>query len=111
MTEFTPEAARLARAARGKNTSSSFQDELLTLPEDRRVQAGAIGRSVPDRWMHMYFRTLRGEENLTTAVKMMCFHCVGWEQAEVYACTAKGCPLWSYRPKKDGEDVQQQVTK
>jgi len=103
---WTKEEAAAAALKARNSAGTTIQDELLTLDEARRAQAGRIAASVPDLWMHMYFRTLRGDDGLPTAVKMMCYHCVGWEGVKegVKGCTSYGCPLWAYRPGQEDKD-------
>lgn len=34
----------------------------------------------------------------SAGIKAFCLQCVGFLRNEVRDCTAKGCPLWPYRP-------------
>jgi hypothetical protein len=77
----------------------SLQDELETLDEHRRAQAERIGRSAAKTYVAWYFKALRGELSVRKAVKIMCYHCCGWDRAEADRCSAGGCPLWAYRPR------------
>jgi len=82
----------------GVATVQTIKDELLTLPEARRPQAERIASTCSIPQIRGYFKALRGELSPKKAICMMCLHCVGWERAEAEGCTAKGCPLWAYRP-------------
>ncbi len=46
-----------------------------------------------------------GKASPRGAIKAMCLHCVGYQRADITACTGFSCPLWQYRPYQAGEDV------
>jgi len=52
---------------------------------------------VPQIYRAGYLKALAGRSP-KAAIKAFCLECVGWQRAEVAACTALACPLWSYRP-------------
>ena len=88
-------------------TTKRIQDALSGVAPTQRAQVEKIAVSCPPRHLGRYLRTVLGKESLPEAVKCMCFHCVGWENArfEVASCTARGCPLWAYRPVgPEGDD-------
>lgn len=91
-----------------RGVAKSLQEELGSVDEGRRPQVEKIARSCSPKYLKMYFRTIRGEVSPRTAIKVHCFHCVCWEMAEAKRCTAKGCPLWAYRPgaKRGASDAQ-----
>ena len=82
-----------------RSPTKTVQDELSTVPEAQRPQAERIANSCLPRYRKQYFRAIRGDASPRGAIKIMCFHCVAWEKNEAYGCTARGCPLWAYRPQ------------
>lgn len=50
------------------------------------------------------FRRAFSGASRTAAVKANCLMCGGFQRREVRGCTARGCPLWPYRPYQRGED-------
>ena len=44
------------------------------------------------------------------AVKMKCIECMGFQRSEVKRCTCLHSPLYLFRPYKDGETVDEELT-
>jgi hypothetical protein len=75
-------------------------EALQSIPEaEGRPQAAKVASGVKPMYRGMYAESIIGKASLPDAVKVMCLHCVGWERKEVTLCTARGCPLWKYRPE------------
>lgn len=49
----------------------------------------------------LYLRVLDGNATARTAIRVMCYECMGWQRREVARCTATACPLWQFRPGRD----------
>jgi hypothetical protein len=82
-----------------RSPTKTVQEELSGVDEARRPQVERIAKSCIKSLLRQYFRAIRGESSPRGAIKIMCLHCVGWEKSEAYGCTARGCPLWAYRPQ------------
>ena len=87
---------------RGKG-HKSLPESILMLPPYRGASATKIAAHCPKHCQKRYAMALTGAKSLKNAVMCMCWHCMGWERAEVTRCTAYGCPLWAYRPKRKTE--------
>lgn len=63
--------------------------------------------TVPKRFHSRMEKVLEGEAGYSTAVRMKCCDCMGFEETSkrVRECTSVACPLWNYRPyQKDGDE-------
>lgn len=58
---------------------------------------------VPAHYRKIYERAYAGTSR-SAAIKAFCLDCVGFSRADITSCTAKACPLYSYRPYQHGED-------
>lgn len=61
--------------------------------------------SAPSRYRPLLAKVLCGEATMGQAVRAQCQQCVGWEDtsARVKDCASRGCPIWHFRPYRDGE--------
>lgn len=57
---------------------------------------------VPVKYREQYKKAMSGESR-TTAVKLMCYSCCGFEDVarRVSECNTVTCPLWPYRKVKE----------
>lgn len=65
-------------------------------------------QAVPDRYKPAYTKCLQGKVPRSKAIALKCYDCCGWQRKQpgldgdtidmVRECTARGCPLWAYRP-------------
>ena len=76
----------------------SAKDAISRLDPARRAQVALILRDCPISRQKQYMRAVTGKGGRKNAITAMCIHCCGWERKEVYECTARGCPLWVWRP-------------
>lgn len=67
-------------------------------PEQRKTLA-----AVPDYLKPTFIRAY-GAGSRSAAIKAFCSACVGHVRKDVTNCTARGCPLWPYRPWQGGAD-------
>ena len=58
------------------------------------------------RYLNTFRRAYAGK-SLRAAVNAFCIECVGFDAAEVTACTAPACPLFPYRPGRRKKGSQQ----
>jgi hypothetical protein len=58
----------------------------------------------PDFYRGHFKRAYSGGSR-KAAIHAFCLECVGFLRSEVTHCTAKGCPLYPYRPYSHGEDA------
>jgi hypothetical protein len=58
-------------------------------------------QQMPHIHLANYKRAMRGR-SMKAAIKAFCLECVCWQKEEVRRCTALACPLYPYRPYKDG---------
>ena len=75
----------------------------------RNGESGARARAIAERLTRMpkssqagYLRATRGEASPRAAIKSFCLECVCWDRGEVRRCTGGECPLWLYRPFRQG---------
>jgi hypothetical protein len=50
---------------------------------------------IPEKYRKLYEKGRAGSPK--AAIRLHCLMCVAWEPAEVEACTATGCPLYTLR--------------
>jgi hypothetical protein len=55
-------------------------------------------RQMPRKYRSAYRRVVTGKAPRMTAIHLQCLECCGWQREEVRLCTARGCPLFKYRP-------------
>lgn len=96
------EALERARRARGQNpsvvmTDETAQNRLARLDPMRKPLVTKRLAQMPPTCRNTYLKSLSGQSP-AAGIKAFCMECVGWDRAEVAACTALACPLWSYRP-------------
>lgn len=60
-------------------------------------QQTAVIEECPSAYRPTMKRAFEGNSK-AAAIKAMCLACTGWLRAEVRNCSARGCPLWPYRP-------------
>ena len=55
---------------------------------------------IPGRYKKTWLDCYEATANKRKAIAAKCYECVGYEdtQNNVGKCTARGCPLWNYRP-------------
>lgn len=53
---------------------------------------------VPEARKASYYKALSGQLPPVSAIRVQCYHCMGWNIADAKRCTTKACPLWSYSP-------------
>lgn len=68
------------------------------LAPDRFAQVKQIHDSAPKWARKRYLDAARGGKSRKGAMETMCLLCCGWEREPARNCTARGCPLWAYRP-------------
>ena len=73
------------------------KDARSRLDPTRQAQIDKIASTAPEQAKRAYLACIAGNSKVK-ALKVMCWHCCGWVRAEVGRCTAKGCPLWAFRP-------------
>lgn len=73
-------------------------------PKNREEQIAERLTNMPESWRKTYLKAVGGK-NRAAGVKAFCQECVGYERAEVTACTDRGCPLWLYRPYRFAKNV------
>jgi hypothetical protein len=56
---------------------------------------------IPKIYRKTYDTAMQGK-SLKSAVKAFCLECVCWQKEEVQLCTSLACPLYPYRPYKQG---------
>lgn len=58
---------------------------------------------VPTSYRATFARAYAGNSR-NAAIRGFCLRCVGYLRNEVRDCSARGCPLWPYRPyQQDAE--------
>jgi len=75
---------------------------------NREEQVAERLREMPSKYRATYRRAVEGR-SLRASINAQCLECMGWQSAEVTACTDLGCPLWSVRPYRSsgsGQDGQ-----
>lgn len=61
------------------------------------------GRDVPPMYRRIAEAAPRSRAN---AVKLFCLECVGYVRKDVTNCTAPLCPLFAWRPYRDGREEE-----
>ena len=46
------------------------------------------------------------KKSMRAALNSFCLECVGYQRAEITACTDPACPLWAYRPYSVSKKAQ-----
>ncbi len=85
-----------------KATASITLD--TSLYPDPELAARRIAKrraDMPKAYRKNYDKAMIGK-SLRAATKAFCLECVVWERVEVRLCPSVSCPLWLYRPYKDG---------
>jgi len=80
-----------------RNTNKLTQDATSGMNEARSAAVISRLAEVPATMKRAYLRAVGGKSR-PNAIRAFCAECVGWERAEVRACTALACPLYAYRP-------------
>ena len=52
---------------------------------------------MPTNYRRTYKKAI-AKKSMRAALNSFCLECVGYQRAEITACTDKACPLWAYRP-------------
>jgi hypothetical protein len=70
----------------------------------RKIDISKVLKGVPHNWRARYRRILEGERSPTTAIRVKCAECVGFEDvvSRVRECQTERCPLWAFRPFQQG---------
>lgn len=77
-------------------------------PRTRQEQIADRLANIPESNRKTYQKAVGGR-NRAAAVKAFCQECVGYERAEITACTDLGCSLYPYRPYRTAR-MPQNVT-
>ncbi len=54
--------------------------------------------STPPQLTGMYQKAIEGKLSPRQAIRLQCYHCMGWNIAEAKRCQTRVCPLWQYSP-------------
>lgn len=89
-----------ARSAARLPLREFIETALKKVETVRMDQVLKILASCPVKCRRAYLQSILGELSPMGAIRQMCRHCVGWERMtySVSECTARGCPLYAYRP-------------
>jgi hypothetical protein len=73
----------------------------------RERQVSNHREQMPRACRATYERAMAGKSR-KAAMAAFCAECMGWQVAEVFRCTDRGCPLYPYRPlSRAMQDVRQ----
>jgi hypothetical protein len=90
---------RVARMRAGLTGRLALPVELTPILDSMPQAEQRRYREMPNTWRGTYVRAMSGRSP-KAAFKAMCGECMGWLRADIPGCTAKGCPLYPYRPWK-----------
>ena len=68
----------------------------LDVPEGHRERIAARVAEMPQTMQRQYLRSMAGRSP-RGAIRAFCRMCVGWQRAEVAACSDPACALFPYR--------------
>jgi len=74
-----------------RNRTEQIQQRIEQMPESQRKT---------------YLKASQGKGSPRNAIKAFCSECVGYSREEVTLCTDVGCPLYLFRPFKNGSQNQ-----
>lgn len=57
---------------------------------------------VPEHYKRIFERAYGGNSR-AMALKAFCLECTGFSRGDITDCTARGCPLYPYRPYQAGD--------
>lgn len=78
--------------------SEAIRERLSVLDPKKRAMVEKRAKETPKSARLGYLRAATGESSPRQAIKAFCLECVYWIRSEVSMCTARGCPLYEYRP-------------
>lgn len=87
------------RAPRIKN------ERAVTLRE-RKVIDAYVDSSVPEKHKIATQRALLGQITRSTAIRVKCLQCCGYQREEIKLCTVVVCALYPVRPYQDKVEVE-----
>lgn len=80
-----------ARAPRIKEERAASAEELAKIDQ-------YIAQSVPEKHKIATRRALLGQITRSTAIRVKCLQCSGYQREEISVCTVSTCALWPVRP-------------
>jgi hypothetical protein len=79
----------------------------MSTTSKREAQVARILANTPQSAQNSLARAFSGAASPRAAIKAQCLQCVGFDRNEIKNCTGWSCPLWSYRPFQEADDVGQ----
>ena len=93
---MTTETTKPARAPRIKEERKVSTEQLFTI--DFYVE-----HSVPEKHKIATRRALLGQISRSTAIRVKCLQCCGYQREEIKECTVITCALYAVRPYQPDE--------
>ena len=90
-TDNSPAPTRAPRIKEARNTTSA---------EQKKIQL-YIDQSVPEKHKLATQRALLGQITRSTAIRVKCLQCCGYQREEIKVCTVITCALFPVRPYQD----------
>lgn len=69
--------------------------------DDRKKIDAYVEQSVPDKHKLATQRALLGQITRSTAIRVKCLQCCGYQREEIKVCTVITCALFPVRPYQD----------
>lgn len=79
---------------------AKFEERLKQFKASTSNYYKILLNNLPQRYKKTWLDCYEGKASKRKAIAAKCYECVGYEdtQNNVGKCTARGCPLWNYRP-------------
>lgn len=90
-TNNSPALPRAPRIKEARNTT----------PEEQRKIEEYVEQSVPEKHKIATRRALLGQITRSTAIRVKCLQCCGYQREEIKTCSVLTCALFPVRPYQD----------
>ena len=78
-----------------------IKPERAVQTDDRKKIDAYVEQSVPDKHKLATQRALLGQITRSTAIRVKCLQCCGYQREEIKVCTVITCALFPVRPYQD----------